>query len=119
MLTNFEEHTEDLNEKELSIIPALIKGFSTHGKENPIKAQKIVEQMNIYLSSHSIDLKMSEPRLRKCCNYIRSHGLLPLIATSDGYFVSHDKEVILSQIQSLKERAGSIMACADGLEKFI
>jgi len=63
--------------------------------------------------------KFSEPRLRKCSNYIRTNGILPLIATSQGYYVSYDKQEINSQIQSLVERANSILKSAEGLKKFI
>jgi hypothetical protein len=44
--------------------------------------------------------------------------MLPLIATSDGYYVSYDKIEIEKQIQSLKERAESINRCANGMLVF-
>jgi hypothetical protein len=44
---------------------------------------------------------------------------LPLIATSQGYYVSYDKQEINAQIQSLVERANSILKSAEGLKKFI
>jgi hypothetical protein len=42
-----------------------------------------------------------------------------LIATSQGYYVSYDAQEINAQIQSLVERANSILKSADGLKKFI
>lgn len=124
MVTNFEEETQELNEDELTLLPMLVDGFKTHSYTNPIKAITIVDAMNnriAYLNSNNSRKlpRFTEARLRKCCNYIRSHGLLPLIATSNGYFVSHDKSVIESQIKSLTERANSIKRCAVGLQKFI
>lgn len=112
-VTNFENITQELTEKELKLIPILIRCFASHTKDNPIKAPEIVNKMN------KAGYKMSEPRLRKCCNYIRSNAMLPLIATSDGYYCSYDKEIIKSQMQSLYERANSIKNCADGLARFL
>ena len=119
MITNFEEITKELNEKELELIPFLVKGFQAHQKTNPIKAPEIVKSMNIFLQQNGYKIKLSEPRLRKCCNYIRSHSILPLMATSDGYFVSFERESIESQINSLLERSNSIKKCAEGLAVFI
>jgi len=118
-ITNFEQHTAELNKDELAMLQAVIDGFRKHGETNPIKAPVIVTQMNEYLSRKKSKLKMNEVRLRKFCNYIRSNSLLPLIATSDGYYVSDDHEKIRSQIKSLRERASSISKCADGLTAFL
>lgn len=114
MITNFEEITYDLTDEELQIVNLLIRGFKNHTSKNPIKAPEIVSAINV-----KYNLKLSEPRLRKLCNYIRSNGLLPLIATSKGYYCSYDKTEIEQQIQSLRERADAIYQSANGLTKFL
>ena len=119
MLTNFEEYTQELSQEEMELIPIVIHGFRQYKKENPIKSELIIKRMNEFLALHGIQLKMTGPRLRKLVNYIRSNGLLPLIATSNGYFTSDCKQTILDQIRSLQERANSIERCAHGLSKFI
>ena len=119
MITNFEEETKELTEKELAFIPMLIAGFRTYTKDNPIKAPEIVKKMNKYLEEKKHQLRLTQPRLRKCCNYIRANGILPLVASNKGYYVSTDPEEIKKQIQSLQERARSINDCAKGLEKFL
>lgn len=113
MITNFEEVTCELSEYELRLVPVLIRGFETKTKANPIKAPEIIKSMK------GFGYKISEPRLRKICNHIRSNGLLPLIATSNGYYVSYDRDEIAAQIRSLRERADSINNCANGLTTFI
>jgi len=113
MITNFADITQELNDYELSLVPIIIRGFETKTKSNPIKAPEIIRLMKA--KGH----KISEPRLRKICNHIRSNSLLPLIATSNGYYVSRDRDEILKQIQSLRERAGSILDCANGMEAFL
>jgi hypothetical protein len=119
MLKGFEQETDELNAEEMAYIPALIEGFKNHGEDDPIKAPEIVVAMNQYLVSKGASIRMTEPRLRKMVHHIRSCGLLPLMATSKGYFVSYNMEVIKNQVESLKQRANSIRTSAEGLEKFI
>lgn len=118
-ITNFEDYTNELTVEEMELIPIVIHGFRQYKKENPIKAELIIKRMNEYLQYNGIQMKMTGPRLRKMVNYIRSNGLLPLIATSNGYFTSDCKRTIMDQIRSLQERANSIERCAQGLKKFI
>jgi len=118
-VTNFEEFTHELTSDEMEILPIVVHGFRNYKKENPIKAELIVTRMNDYLKKHESKVKMTQPRLRKIVNYIRTNGIIPLIATSNGYFTSDCKETIAEQIRSLQERANSIERCATGLKKFL
>ena len=121
MVTNFENITQELSEEEKKYIYLLVTGFEKRTKDNPIKAPDLIKSINIFVSTQRPDIKkpLSEPRLRKLCNYIRTRGLIPLIATSNGYYVSYDKEEIIAQIQSLKDRANAIMKSSFGLLKFL
>lgn len=115
MVTNFEHITSELTQQELELIPILVKGFHKHMKENPILARDIVRMMNLYLKTRNYQITFTEARLRKCVNFIRTNAILPLMATSNGYYISWDSDEIYSQIQSLEERANSIKRCAGGL----
>jgi hypothetical protein len=115
MVTNFENITTELTDYEMSIVPAIISGFKRYSKENPIKSADIVERFNNYNGSKILN----DARLRKIVNFIRANGLLPLIATSSGYYVSTDKEEIEKQIKSLIQRSNAILNCANGLKKFL
>jgi hypothetical protein len=119
MITNFENYTNELNDQEMEILPIVIHGFRAYKKNNPIKAELIVKRMNQFLADRGYKIRLTQPRLRKLVNYIRSNSLLPLIATSQGYFTTDCKETIQIQIQSLQERANSIMNCAKGLNNFL
>jgi hypothetical protein len=119
MITNFETITHELTAEELNLVPVIVHSFRFYKKDNPIKADLIVKRMNDYLQKHESNVKMTQPRLRKIVNYIRTNGIIPLIATSNGYFTSDCKETIEEQIKSLQERANSIQRCAEGLKKFI
>lgn len=119
MITNFETITEELNETEMEHMRIFIKGIRSKTAKNPIKANEIVRAMNAHAGIIATGKKFTEVRLRKIVNYIRSNAILPLIATSEGYYTSYDKEAIEKQILSLIERARSIECCAEGLQKFI
>lgn len=112
MITNFEEITAELTEEELGMVDTMVSGFNRYTKENPIKAPEIIRSMK------SKGYKITEPRLRKIVNHIRVNGIIPLIATSNGYFVTYDKEEIKKQVKSLKQRARSINEAARGMEKW-
>lgn len=115
MITNFEDFTQELSEAEMQILPKMIAGFKNYTINNPIKEPDIVFRFN----EKSKEINLTPARLRKIVNYIRTNGLIPLIATSKGYYVSYEKEIIENQIKSLKQRANSINNCANGLKKFI
>ena len=119
MITNFEEYTHELSAEEMEILQLVIHGFRSYKKTNPIKAELIVKRMNVFLENNGYKIRLTQPRLRKLVNYIRSNSLLPLIATSNGYFTTDCKQTIQEQIKSLQERANSIERCAQGLKRFL
>jgi hypothetical protein len=118
MINNFEDFTEELNAEELKLVAPLMNGLRTKTKQNPIKAPEIVKAMNVFAQKNGL-IKITEPRLRKLVNHIRVKGILPIIATSQGYYISYDKQEILDQINSLTQRANSIMKSANGLQNFL
>lgn len=124
MVTNFEEITEDLSQKELEYLQDVQEGIisATQLRAAPIKQDELITLINNYLIlKHGIFccLLLKPVRLRKYVNYIRKNSLLPLIATSNGYFLSEDNEIIQSQIKSLNERAKSIRDAAKGLQNYL
>lgn len=119
MVENFEHITPELTSQEVSLIPVLISGFKKHGQENPIKEPEILKLSNKYFQEKQIPYNLTAPKLRKFVSYMRSNGIIPIIATSKGYFVSNNEDVIESQIRSLQNRANGIMSAAVGLNRFI
>ena len=115
MITNFESITADLNKDEMLQLSTVVETLKNI--RIPTKASVIVDFLRVPMWLNGV--KFTDVKLRKYANYIRSNGLLPLIATSDGYFVTSDTEKIEKQIKSLEQRANSIMKCADGMRKFI
>ena len=113
MITNFEELTKELTDYEMEMLDPICRGLANRSKHDPIKSEDIVKGMA------NAGYTLTGVRLRKIVNYIRSNAMLPVIATSKGYFTSTDKDEIEKQILSLKERANSILECADGLKVFL
>ena len=117
MVTNFEILTSELTTDEKQLIKILIAGFKSHvGRNSAITSDEIIKILN---DKPYTKVKVTGVRLRKMCNFIRSKGMLPLIATSNGYFCSNDKNEIQKQITSLNERADAIRNSAKGLEIFL
>lgn len=62
--------------------------------------------------------KLTGPRVRKCINYIRVHGLVPhLIANNRGYFCATSIEQAEEYIESLDQRAKAICAMRAALKR--
>lgn len=121
-VTNFEDITYELTAEEQAIagfVEKVIRSCTDETKAK--KAKDIVYLVNHYIASeyNPKAAKMTEVRLRKFVNYYRSHGYIPICASSKGYFISFENEVLQLQVKSLKERAGGIHSAARGLEKWI
>lgn len=122
MIDMFENETRPLTDKEMKLIPFIINGFERYTKDNPIKSHIVVAQLNLFIerTNRCEELpKLTGARLRKIVNYLRRNALLPLIATSRGYYVSNDRAEIQAEIESLKQRAEAILLPAKGLAKFL
>ena len=117
MITNFEEITANLTSEEKLLTVEIITILSKIKKDNPIKSFELVNLINKKLSI--ADVNFTGVKLRKYCNYIRSKSLLPIIATSNGYYVSYDKKEIALQIESLEQRSEAILNSVNGLKFYL
>ncbi len=87
-----------------------------------MKQPEVVRQVNSHLiAKHGLfcNMRLNTVRLRKYFNYFRTNGIIPIIATSDGCYITTDKEEINRQVISLEERARQINKAAQGLKKFL
>jgi hypothetical protein len=119
MITNFEEFTANLKDEEIAIVPIVVQVLQCASELNQYKAPLIVAKVQAVLGINQIRIPFNERKLRKCVNYIRVNGIVPLIATSSGYYITNDARVIRKQINSLDQRARSITMCANGLTKWL
>ena len=119
MITNFEGVTNPLSDDEMRLVPYIIDGLKKRDKDHPIKGAEICERMQAFKKTIGIKEKpkLTDARLRKIVSYIRINALLPIGATSNGYFCITDYLELDGQIKSLKERADAIYAAADGIKR--
>lgn len=105
MIKGFSKETAPLNEYETRVLlPVLIAGLKTkNGSDNAATNKYIVSTLK------GSGYKISEPRVRKLINHIRTNDLVPgLIATSDGYFIAGSETELLDYEESLKGREEAI-----------
>jgi len=104
MIKNFENETQPLTDYEKNVLlPLLIRGLGIKkGQANAVTNKNIV-------SALKDNYKLSEARVRKIINHIRTNDLIPgLIATSEGYFIAETEAELLEYEESLKGREDAI-----------
>jgi len=114
MITNFEDQTHELTPYEREeLLPVIAKALSTKiGKAKAVTNKVMVD--GLYTNR---GLKTTGPRMRKIIHEIRITGAVPrLMATSKGYYVSNDKNELLTYANSLHQRANSILSIAKQIE---
>lgn len=113
MLKNFEKITIELTPIELEYVEFLGQWFMANkGKENTVKNTDIIR-----LIKTAFDKKVTEPRVRKVVQFLRTNGLPNIIATSNGYFYSNDVAEIEAWITSLKQREAAIREIREKAER--
>jgi len=116
MLTGFENQTYELTDYErTTLLPLFLKGFSNKfGKDKAVTNKKMVESLK------KKGFEITDTRVRKLINYIRTNHLIPgLIATSNGYFISADAVEVSKYISSLSGRENEIRRVKEGMEAYL
>jgi hypothetical protein len=114
MITGFDLETAPLTEDEKKLVPVIIKGlYNKRRPEDAVHGAAICQAVSAKYG------KLTEPRLRKITNFLRSAKILPVMATSRGYYISYDREEIEKQILSLQQRAEAIQQAIEGLKLWL
>lgn len=103
-LKGFEQITDELTDYErYTLVDVFVRGFAKKiGKGKAVTNRQIVQSLKG-------KYKVSDVRVRKIINYIRTHNLIPgLIATSKGYYITQDITELKDYIQSLMSRENEI-----------
>lgn len=115
MINGFEKFTKDLNDYEKNtLLPIMCKCFANHiGKENAVTNATICEKMN----DKGYE-KVSEARVRKIINYIRTNNLVPrLMASGNGYYITNNSDELKDYIESLIGRKEAIEGVICAVQK--
>ena len=113
MIINFEKQTDALTDYErTTILPIMARCLSNKiGKEMAITNNLMCEKM----AKHGYCI--TPTRVRKIINYIRTNDLVEgLMATSTGYYVTHDTSELRTYIVSLKGREEAIREMRESME---
>ena len=113
MIEGFEKQTKELTDYERNILlPIMCRCFKNHrGKENAITNSLICEKM----TAKGYDV--SEVRVRKIINQIRTYHLVPrLMATNQGYYITDDLAELNTYLQSLIGRRNAIQEVIDAVK---
>jgi len=121
-LLNFEKEEFKISDKDLELAD-IIKDLLI-AKLPPGGMPKKAEDLSYLLSwglqsEFGIHVTITPVKLRKWVSFFRSSGTLPLMATSEGYFITDNKDLIREQIISLEQRASQIKRASEGLKKFL
>lgn len=114
MLQGFQLQTEPLNDYERdTLLPVICRGLITKvGKAKAITNTAITKAMK------GAGYQLTEARLRKIINHIRTNGLIHLlIATSNGYYIATSTEEVQQYIESLKGREDAIRVVRESMER--
>lgn len=115
MINGFEDITAKLSETEKNLIPEIARVLAKKiGPDMAVTSKKIQE------GYAKRGIKLTGPRIRKMLNYIRMNCMIDgLVASSKGYYVSHDPETIRAYAKSLEQREAAIRAVRKRQEQFL
>jgi len=117
MIVGFEEWTQPLSDNEKALMEIIMEGLKKFSKAKPINNAMICTLINKkYGKKYG---QLSEPRVRKIVNRIRGDGLLPVIGSRKGYYVSYDEGDITEELRGLSQRVASIQFSQKGLRTFL
>lgn len=105
-----------IEEKDV-ILPVLIKLFRTKTNDMVhLTSDRIVDWFVYKKDVIGYKKNFTKQRFMKLTNYIRVNGMLPLISTNDGYFITREIDTIRDMIESFRARIASQEAAVKGLE---
>lgn len=108
-IIGFEEETHELTPGELLMIPAMMRGLKTKiGKKNSVKSHEMIKGMKEF------GYILTGARVRKLVHHIRVNELIKnLVATSKGYYIENNPELLADYVESLDQRIRSIQEVRD------
>ncbi len=120
MVTNFEQHTQPLTEKEqYHVLPSLIEVLKSrcYDRGHWLSSKNLINEVeqHYHKKTKGEYLILHDYRLRAMINYIVVKQLLPVASGSSGYWLMTTKEEFESQRESLKNRSNAILARDHGL----
>lgn len=123
MIEGFEDYTDELTDEEKKILEVLVVGLKEYrGRKRAISNSQICTKLNDWFPINTWGISktyvLTPVRVRMMVHIIRHSNLLPLLlSSSNGYYIAATKSEVMSTLNSLKQRIGSIQEIHDALEK--
>lgn len=113
-INGFEDQTENLSQRELELVPLFVQGFEKKiGKESAVTSKSIIAKLRLK------GIKITDARIRKIVNHIRTKGIIPnLVATSKGYYRTDDDAELARYEESLDQRENEIRRVKEGISAY-
>jgi len=83
--------------------------------KKPLKQELLVLEINRL----SICGMINDRSLRYIVNHIRCESLAPLVAHDEGYFITHNKELLQRSINRMRASIQTQLDAINGVEKFL
>lgn len=101
---------KQLTKVESDLVPFVARLVrKSKGSENAITAKGVVKAIAKKYPAY----KMSDARVRRIINFIRVNGIVKnLLASSKGYFVERDSDMVKQYVKSLLTRSRAVMEVA-------
>jgi hypothetical protein len=110
---------KDLTLKEKETIGEVINVIGAATKDNPMTTEIIIGNVNYILFFRGCKYRMTPANLRTIINHLRRESILPIIGSKKGYYISYNVKEIENQVNSLRDRAISILMASTGLSQLI
>lgn len=107
---------KQLTSTEMSYSRDLVRLMKSHGRTKPITAKNIVQELN---KKKKGDVPLTGRMLRNIIHSIRANSEHPIVANTNGFFYTKNKDDIKTHINNVKSKAASLNAVARGLQRFI
>lgn len=124
MVTNFEQYTADVSDKELWIVELIAKRIRHNvGRKAQVTNAKIRKALSLDLKDGNGNVirkgvKISEPKLRKYIQYIRQNNLVPMLcATQRGYYIAQTVQEFVEYIDTFEERINGMKYTLDAMRQ--
>lgn len=113
MINGFAQQTEPLTDYERdTLLPVICRGLA-----NKVGEARAITNTAITKAMKGAGYQLTEARLRKIINHIRTTGLIKwLIATSKGYYIATNRQEMEDYIGSLRGRELAIRAVRESME---
>lgn len=122
MVTNFEQYTQPLSEREEKLIlPCLLDVICNraYDKDHWISSKNLIREVEqeYHKRTNGEFLSLADSRLRAMVNYAVCKQMLPIGSGTGGYWVISSEEEFDSNMESLRNRSNALLAREHGLSQ--